>query len=76
MILYTFSFSARDVFFHMNTRGIIKSSDFGWIAQMRYYWEENSVVIRMVTTTVPYGYEYLGNAGRLVLTPLTDRCFR
>ncbi|XP_072257291.1 dynein axonemal heavy chain 3-like [Pyxicephalus adspersus] len=43
---------------------------------MRYYWEENSVVVRMVTTTVPYGYEYLGNAGRLVLTPLTDRCFR
>ena len=69
-------FLARDVVVNLQELGISNHEDFSWISQLRYYWEDSTVLVRMITTTVPYGYEYLGNTGRLVITPLTDRCYR
>ena len=70
--------SARDVTAELARDNITKVDHFDWMAQLRYYFEPTSgdVLVRMITTELKYGNEYLGNSGRLVITPLTDRCYR
>ena len=51
-------------------------NEFVWLAQMRYYWMDNDVWVKITNAVLEYNYEYLGNSARLVITPLTDRCYR
>jgi dynein heavy chain len=67
---------ARDMVKQLVDRGVSDVGDFDWISQLRYYWEDDNVKVRMINATANYGYEYLGNQDRLVITPLTDRCYR
>ncbi|KAG5509761.1 hypothetical protein GH5_05627 [Leishmania sp. Ghana 2012 LV757] len=62
--------------------------DFGWQKQLRFYYglptsthraggaaETADCFVRHGAAELPYGYEYLGNQPRLVITPLTERAF-
>ena len=84
--LVTLDVHSRDVTAELARDNICKVDDFDWLSQMRYYWEEGgasaktgmpgSLVCKMINAQRLYAYEYLGNSSRLVITPLTDRCYR
>jgi dynein heavy chain len=68
---------ARDVIIKLIEEQVDTKDNFGWNSQLRYYFDAstNDLSAQMVAATRPYGYEYLGNSFRLVITPLTDKCY-
>lgn len=67
---------AKDVVQELSDKKVQDDREFKWLSQMRYYLEEGDCYVRLINATVKYAYEYLGNTDRLVITPLTDRCYR
>ena len=77
--LITMEIHNRDVQDRMIKANTQSVTDFDWLCQLRFYWDKEEgeyggVVVRQTNQTMEYGYEYQGNNGRLVVTPLTDRC--
>ncbi|EGR27865.1 hypothetical protein IMG5_187090 [Ichthyophthirius multifiliis] len=66
---------AKDVVENLWRNNVADSASFEWISQLRYYWENDDCQVKCIQTKFPYGYEYLGNTLRLVITPLTDKCY-
>ena len=65
----------RDIVSHLSSEVSIDS--FAWTKELRYYWDQgkDDCVIHQTFSQMRYSYEYLGNAPRLVITPLTDQCY-
>ena len=69
---------ARDVVEGLIAAGVVDVRHFSWQAQLRYYWNhlDDSIEVKMMNSSLPYQCEYQGNQQRLVVTALTDRCYR
>ncbi|OHT12593.1 Dynein heavy chain family protein [Tritrichomonas foetus] len=75
--LITLDVHSRDIVSELIGSEVTNKSDFEWTKRLRYEWdvESNRVVINQAGATMEYGYEYLGATSRLVVTPLTERCY-
>jgi dynein axonemal heavy chain len=78
--LITIEVHARDVIDLLKSQAQGGVTSFEWISQLRFYYDRDSgdygeCIVQQTSTSFRYGYEYLGNCGRLVITPLTDRCY-
>ncbi|KAM9758655.1 dynein axonemal heavy chain 1 [Menidia menidia] len=66
---------AKDIVAKLVEQKVSTIDDFQWISQLRYYWRKEDLYAQSVDAEFLYGYEYLGNSSRLVITPLTERCY-
>ena len=88
MVLIKCETHARDVIGELIEEKIQKIEDFKWQTQLKAYWEDDQTPVstsdnsskgdshlNIADAQFWYGYEYLGNGDRLVVTPLTDRIY-
>ncbi|NWU53608.1 DYH17 protein, partial [Dromas ardeola] len=77
MTICTIDVHARDVVAKMILAKVENAQAFTWQSQLRHRWDEGKkhCYANICDAQLQYSYEYLGNTPRLVITPLTDRCY-
>lgn len=77
MTICTIDVHSRDVVAKMILIKVENSQAFQWQSQLRHRWDTklNECFANICDAQFKYQYEYLGNTPRLVITPLTDRCY-
>jgi dynein heavy chain len=66
-----------DIWKKVKEHRIKDEGDFEWLKQTRFYWKSDvdHAIVSIADVDFTYSYEYLGVKERLVITPLTDRCY-
>ncbi|XP_072311900.1 dynein axonemal heavy chain 9 [Eucyclogobius newberryi] len=77
MTICTIDVHARDVVAKMVAQKVENAQAFVWLCQLRHRWADTDkhCYADICDAHFLYSYEYLGNTPRLVITPLTDRCY-
>uniref|UniRef100_H3ASB2 Dynein, axonemal, heavy polypeptide 9 like n=1 Tax=Latimeria chalumnae TaxID=7897 RepID=H3ASB2_LATCH len=77
MTICTIDVHARDVVAKLIAQKVLNGQAFSWLSQLRHRWDDDQrhCFVNICDAQFQYSYEYLGNTLRLVITPLTDRCY-